>query len=97
MKSLIVQTNSDGSQRRCDAHCYDATGFKCVCICGGANHGVGLQQACDNVEAYIKEKFKDKPDVLTYLDVPESGKIDKQKWTENSKKIAAAAAELSLF
>ena len=30
---------------QCDASCYDGTGTRCKCICGGINHGVGLQQA----------------------------------------------------
>lgn len=35
--------------RRCDAKCYGAQHSKCACICGGRNHGQGLQRAIDNV------------------------------------------------
>ncbi len=33
---------------RCDAKCYNAREPDCDCICGGMNHGVGLQQAQEN-------------------------------------------------
>jgi hypothetical protein len=45
MVTLISYSNSSGEQGRCDAKCYDATQPECDCICGGANHGAGLQQA----------------------------------------------------
>jgi hypothetical protein len=31
----------------CTKRCYDATCRVCKCVCGGANHGVGRQQAID--------------------------------------------------
>jgi hypothetical protein len=33
---------------RCDARCYDAKHPDCDCICGGVNHGAGLNRAVDN-------------------------------------------------
>jgi len=50
-------------QRRCDAGCYNATTIKCQCICGGVNHGVGLEKARANTkditdEQIIKEDIK---------------------------------------
>ena len=33
---------------RCDAKCYNATGEKCECICGGLNHGAGINKAVEN-------------------------------------------------
>jgi hypothetical protein len=45
MVTLISYSNSGGEQGRCDAKCYEATKPECDCICGGANHGAGLQQA----------------------------------------------------
>jgi len=36
--------------RRCDARCFAAIHGKCNCICGGRNHGVGLEKALINVE-----------------------------------------------
>lgn len=41
-------SNSDGT-RRCDSRCYNARGHRCECICGGVNHGSGLQVAQDHV------------------------------------------------
>lgn len=48
MVALISYSNSSGEQGRCDAKCYEATQPECECICGGANHGAGLQQAIAN-------------------------------------------------
>jgi hypothetical protein len=48
MVTLISYSNSSGGQGRCDAKCYDATQPECVCICGGANHGAGLQWSICN-------------------------------------------------
>lgn len=45
--TVMSQTNSDGT-RRCDANCHNARAPRCECICGGANHGVGLGQAMEN-------------------------------------------------
>jgi predicted RNase H-like HicB family nuclease len=50
MATLIAAYNSDGCIGRCDAKCYNATCDHCDCICGGANHGVGLKQAIQNTE-----------------------------------------------
>jgi len=48
MSTIIMATNSNGKTRRCDSRCHDARGKKCVCICQGKNHGVGVAQAIDN-------------------------------------------------
>lgn len=50
MATLIKQVGNSGT-RRCDAHCYGAKGDKCTCVCGGVNHGKGLQQALENTKA----------------------------------------------
>lgn len=55
MPTLISTHNSEGCTGRCDAKCYDAKEPKCVCICGGANHGVGLKQAMSNTDAITQE------------------------------------------
>lgn len=47
MAMLISVTNSQGT-RRCDSRCYNAEHGNCKCICGGANHGVGLKNALGN-------------------------------------------------
>ena len=49
--TLITVGNSDGIVGRCDAKCYNAHHPDCDCICGGKNHGAGLQQAMDNTRA----------------------------------------------
>jgi hypothetical protein len=53
--TLITIGNSEGS-RRCDARCYDAKGSNCDCMCGGKNHGKGLQVASENT-ALIGKKL----------------------------------------
>jgi len=51
MTTLIAVYNSEGCVGRCDASCYNAKHDKCVCCCGGMNHGKGLQQAVENTQA----------------------------------------------
>lgn len=48
MTTVLSVHNSDGCVGRCDANCHDATSPDCDCICGGRNHGVGLQRAIEN-------------------------------------------------
>jgi predicted RNase H-like HicB family nuclease len=48
MTTLISYQSSGGDQGRCDAKCYDAIEEPCDCICGGRNHGAGIEQALDN-------------------------------------------------
>ena len=55
MTTLIAYYTSDGCEGRCDAKCYNATGPDCECICGGANHGVGLRKAMDNTQKMAEE------------------------------------------
>ncbi len=46
---LLAVYGSDGCEGRCDARCYNGKHDKCQCICCGRNHGVGLQQAAENI------------------------------------------------
>jgi len=46
--TLISWSTSGGSQGRCDAKCYEAREPDCDCVCGGRNHGKGLQRAIEN-------------------------------------------------
>jgi hypothetical protein len=48
MTTLISYQSSGGDQGRCDAKCYNAWGPECHCICQGANHGIGKQDALEN-------------------------------------------------
>lgn len=51
--TLLEVGNSEGA-RRCDAKCYTAEGAECDCICGGTNHGVGLEQAMRNTYSMVE-------------------------------------------
>lgn len=48
MTTVLAVYNSDGCVGRCDANCHEAKSPTCDCICGGKNHGAGLQQAIEN-------------------------------------------------
>jgi hypothetical protein len=55
MVTLIHETKTGGRSRRCDANCYNATGHRCECICGGRNHGKGLLQAFEQTKQMALE------------------------------------------
>lgn len=55
MATLIAIYNSNGLVGRCDAKCYNAKHEKCVCICGGRNHGKGLAEAIENTQAMANQ------------------------------------------
>jgi hypothetical protein len=48
MATLISYSSGGGDKGRCDGKCYNARHPKCDCICGGANHGVGINVAVQN-------------------------------------------------
>lgn len=54
MTTLISVRYGSGEVRRCDANCYDAKSKKCDCVCGGRNHGAGLERAAANVREDMK-------------------------------------------
>lgn len=47
MTTLLLLKASDGREFSCDGRCYLAKTEKCSCVCGGDNHGVGLDSACE--------------------------------------------------
>lgn len=51
--TIIEVRGGDGRVRhRCDARCYNGRiGTKCKCICGGRNHGKGLQTAVEQTRS----------------------------------------------
>jgi hypothetical protein len=59
MTSLLSVYSADGYLGSCNARCYNCkqpsdtrsktTTGACVCVCGGANHGVGLNRAMRNI------------------------------------------------
>jgi len=67
MVALISYQSSGGVQGRCDAKCYEAQEEACDCICGGRNHGAGLEQATDNTrelaQSWIEHARADGQDV----------------------------------
>lgn len=48
MTTLIKAGGNEGATRRCDARCYQAQTRGCACVCGGMNHGAGLERALQN-------------------------------------------------
>lgn len=46
---LLKQKVGQDPARQCDSRCYNAKCGTCACICGGRNHGAGIQKALDNV------------------------------------------------
>jgi hypothetical protein len=42
-KQMVILMDGDG--RKCDEKCYNAKRIGCHCICGGHNHGLGLEHA----------------------------------------------------
>ncbi|MBC8505231.1 MAG: hypothetical protein H8D34_10260 [Chloroflexi bacterium] len=59
MTTLISFSSSSGSQGRCDAKCYDAKHENCACICGGKNHGAGLDQAIENTRELAEQMVEE--------------------------------------
>jgi hypothetical protein len=59
--TLIAVYTSEGCIDRCDAKCYEAQEPACDCICGGMNHGAGVQQATENTRRHAEvmiEKYE---------------------------------------
>lgn len=55
MTTLVSVHNSEGCVGRCDARCYEAQGPDCDCVCGGKNHGAGLEKAMENTREWAEE------------------------------------------
>ncbi|MCA9875472.1 MAG: hypothetical protein KC441_17500 [Anaerolineales bacterium] len=55
MTTLISYQSSSGEKGRCDAKCYNAKNENCTCICGGKNHGAGLDQAIENTREMVED------------------------------------------
>lgn len=45
MASLVVVRRGGEVVARCDQNCYDARHDVCTCVCEGANHGKGIEEA----------------------------------------------------
>jgi predicted RNase H-like HicB family nuclease len=74
MTTMIAAYNSDGCIGRCDAKCYNAEHPHCDCVCGGANHGAGINQATQNTqelaEKWIEEYQKRRGETLDFDVLP---------------------------
>ena len=58
MAVMISVCNNAGHVRRCDAKCYNAVKQKCICVCGGRNHGAGHNQAVANTVNIAYEEIR---------------------------------------
>jgi hypothetical protein len=67
VSALIAVYTGDGCVGRCDAKCYNAWGPECHCICQGADHGAGRQEAIDNTrelgESWLEHARADGQDI----------------------------------
>lgn len=66
--TLIYEKIGHNVARRCDARCYNGHGAKCTCVCGGKNHGAGLEKAIDNVRDVFMPAIDDEQ---LFAQVPE--------------------------
>lgn len=64
MSVLIWHRTNEGRTRVCNSRCYDAKTEKCLCICEGINHGVGLDKALANTWQLQLNPPLHGPDVL---------------------------------
>lgn len=55
MTTLIAVYDNDGCKGRCDVRCYEAREPHCDCVCGGRNHGAGLERAVENTRELANE------------------------------------------
>ena len=58
MTTLIEIRNNKGLIGRCDAKCYNAQGKHCDCVCGGANHGIGKDEALKKINKHCDDLVK---------------------------------------
>lgn len=49
MTTLIAVYHGSRCVGRCDARCYNAHGPNCNCVCRGRHHGVGFDDALEQV------------------------------------------------
>ena len=58
MTTLIQCSNSSGVYGRCDAKSCGAHGPDCSCVCGGMNHGKGLDAATENTRELAGDQLR---------------------------------------
>jgi hypothetical protein len=61
--TIMTEKIDQARARTCDAKCYGSRRprGKCRCICGGHNHGHGLQHAIDNIRRFFKPQLASRP------------------------------------
>jgi len=52
---VLKAFNRERENGRCDKRCYFAKNIRCLCCCGGRNHGVGLNRAIKNSAEIVRE------------------------------------------
>lgn len=52
--TTLIHAHGAGAGR-CDAKCYDARHEVCSCVCGGLNHGAGIERAKENTKELAGE------------------------------------------
>lgn len=66
--TVIIKWWSEENSGQCDARCYAGGETKngCDCICGGANHGAGKQQAMIRTRAMALTWMAHRPDIVKW-------------------------------
>ncbi len=78
MSTLIIKHRADGKKKgQCDSRCYNAKTPVCICCCGGANHGIGLQKALEATKE-IAEQINAEQLELQGLTISDLKKIGKE-------------------
>lgn len=79
MPTLIIKHKDGKRKGQCDSRCYNAKTPTCICCCGGANHGVGLQKALDITKEIAEQITADQLELegLTISDLEKIGKETK--------------------
>jgi hypothetical protein len=96
MTTVLAVYNSEGCVGRCDARCHHAHGKSCTCICGGKNHGVGLEQAIQNNHERIGLTPEDLAAYAKAIDKPADSLVVIDRVEMPGKKHAAKAARRRL-
>ncbi|MBA7496224.1 hypothetical protein ES702_06823 [subsurface metagenome] len=63
MTTLMTFKTKKNKKGKCNTKCYDAEQPKCVCCCGGRNHGVGFEKAFQNTIDHFEEMKKNNKSV----------------------------------
>jgi len=59
MTALFTIWTNDGRRSACDEPCYNAYDAHCSCVCGGRNHGLGIQRAAQQTARFLPQWVQD--------------------------------------